>query len=114
MPPTGRSPSSSQAFEALTSQVVAEAEAIKKAAVALAVIDVSAGLATLAEEQAYCRPQVDQSRMFAIDGGRHPVVEQALRRQAGAAFVANDCDLSPHGGRGRWRHLAADRPQHGR
>jgi DNA mismatch repair protein MutS len=89
-----------QAFEALTSEVVAEAEAIKKAAVALAVIDVSAGLATLAEEQAYCRPQVDQSKMFAIDGGRHPVVEQALRRQAGAAFVANTCDLSPHDGEG--------------
>jgi DNA mismatch repair protein MutS len=38
--------------------------------------------------------------MFAIDGGRHPVVEQALRRQSGAAFVANACDLSPHDGEG--------------
>ncbi len=89
-----------RAFDALTADVVAEAEAIKAAAVALAVIDVSAGLATLAEEQAYCRPQVDQSRMFAIEGGRHPVVERALRRQAGAAFVANTCDLSPHDGEG--------------
>ncbi|OJF90514.1 DNA mismatch repair protein MutS [Pararhizobium antarcticum] len=89
-----------RAFDALTAEVVAEAEAIKAAAAALSVIDVTAGLATLAEEQAYCRPVVDQSMMFAIDGGRHPVVEQALRRQAGATFVANTCDLSPQDGEG--------------
>ena len=29
-----------------------------------------------------------------IEGGRHPVVEQALARD-GTPFVANDCDLSP-------------------
>ncbi len=89
-----------EAFETMTAAVVAEAEAIKAAALALAVVDVSAGLATLAEEQAYCRPHVDQSKMFSIDGGRHPVVEQALRRQSGMAFVANTCDLSPHDGEG--------------
>ena len=44
--------------------------------------------------------------MFAIDGGRHPVVEQALRRQSGAAFVANTCDLSPHDGEGDGGDLA--------
>ena len=88
------------AFNGLVDAVVAEAEAIKAAARALAVVDVSAGLATLAEEQAYCRPIVDRSTMFAIVGGRHPVVEQALRRQQAAAFVANSCDLSPSDGKG--------------
>ncbi|MDX3926614.1 MAG: DNA mismatch repair protein MutS [Shinella sp.] len=86
------------AFDALTAAVVAEAESIKRAALALAVVDVSAGLAVLAEEQAYCRPTVDSSKMFAIAGGRHPVVEQALRRQSANAFVANSCDLSPQDG----------------
>ena len=84
-----------QAFERMVSAVVAEAEAIKAGARALSVIDVAAGLALLSEEQAYCRPVVDDGKMFAIEGGRHPVVEQALRRQAGGPFVANDCDLSP-------------------
>ncbi|MGV1763953.1 DNA mismatch repair protein MutS [Rhizobium rhizogenes] len=83
------------AFDRMVAAVVAEAEAIKAGARALSVIDVAAGLALLAEEQAYCRPVVDASRMFAIEGGRHPVVEQALRRQAGGPFVANNCDLSP-------------------
>ncbi|MBP1887855.1 DNA mismatch repair protein MutS [Sinorhizobium mexicanum] len=87
-----------EAFEAMAGEVVADADAIKAAALALATLDVSTGLAVLAEEQNYARPAVDRSRMFTIDGGRHPVVEQALRRQAANAFVANGCDLSPPDG----------------
>ncbi|MCF3639201.1 DNA mismatch repair protein MutS [Rhizobium sp. TRM95111] len=85
-------------FDRLTAKVVCDAEPLKAAARALAVLDVTAGLAALAEEQAYCRPVVDSSTMFEIVGGRHPVVEQALRRQGGGAFVANSCDLSPRDG----------------
>ena len=84
-----------EAFDRMVAAVVEKAEPIKAGARALSVIDAAAGLALLAEEQAYCRPVVDDSRMFAIEGGRHPVVEQALRRQAGGPFVANNCDLSP-------------------
>jgi DNA mismatch repair protein MutS len=40
------------------------------------------------------RPEVDGSLGFAIEGGRHPVVEQALKRD-GQPFIANACDLSP-------------------
>ena len=86
-----------QAFDRMTAEVVAAAEPIKAAARALAVIDVAAGLAALAEEQGYCRPVVDDSRMFSIVAGRHPVVEQALRRQSLSPFIANNCDLSPSG-----------------
>src|SRR5690606_35533758 len=35
---------------------------------------------------------------FFIEGGRHPVVEQAIRKQLAQPFVANDCDLSPSSG----------------
>ena len=87
-----------EAFETMRSQVVDCAEQIKRGARALAVIDVAQALAVLAEEQDYCRPEVDLSAIFAIEGGRHPVVEQALRRQGGTAFVANDCNLSPPAG----------------
>jgi DNA mismatch repair protein MutS len=78
-------------FDALTARVTAIAEDIKATAHALAVLDVTAALATLAADQRYVRPQVDRGLAFAIEGGRHPVVEQALA----APFVANDCDLSP-------------------
>ncbi|MCY1664910.1 DNA mismatch repair protein MutS [Rhizobium sp. SL86] len=83
------------AFDKMTQAVLAAADAIKAGARALAVIDVAAGLALLAEEWNYCRPDVDGSRQFSIEGGRHPVVEQALRRQSSGTFIANDCDLSP-------------------
>jgi DNA mismatch repair protein MutS len=83
-----------EAFERMVEAVVQQAEAIKAGALALAVIDVASGLAHLATEQAYCRPIVDASMTFAITGGRHPVVEQALRRQSAGPFIANNCDLS--------------------
>jgi len=89
-------------FEELTAEAVSHADSIRAAAVALSVFDVSTALAVLAEEQGYCRPLVDDSLSFNIVAGRHPVVEQALRRQAANPFVANDCDLSPQksGGNG--------------
>ncbi|UUP17943.1 DNA mismatch repair protein MutS [Nitratireductor thuwali] len=82
-------------FERLVAEVVAASDALRAGAAALAVLDVSAALAVLAETEDYCRPQVDDSLDFHIEGGRHPVVEQALRKQLAEPFVANDCDLSP-------------------
>ena len=41
----------------------------------------------------WVRPQVDNSVHFEITGGRHPVVEAALKER-GEAFVANDTSLS--------------------
>ncbi|KAA5600449.1 DNA mismatch repair protein MutS [Blastochloris sulfoviridis] len=81
-------------FERLVARVQAEGDAIKAAARALAVLDVTAALATLAAAEDWTRPVVDSSLAFRVEGGRHPVVEQALRR-GGGPFVANDCDLSP-------------------
>jgi DNA mismatch repair protein MutS len=84
-------------FDALTNATVANADGIRAGAAALAALDVSVSLAALAEEQGYCRPMVDDSLAFEIVAGRHPVVEQSLRRQAANPFVANDCNLSPEG-----------------
>ena len=85
-------------FDRLVAEAVASADAIRAGAEALAVLDVSAALACLAAAENYARPVVDGSLAFEIEAGRHPVVEQALRRQAEAPFVANDCDLSPENG----------------
>ncbi|MCA1907059.1 MAG: DNA mismatch repair protein MutS [Magnetospirillum sp.] len=84
-----------QIFEQLVTEVTSRAAAIALAASALASLDVAAGLAELAESEDWCRPVVDDSVTFAIHGGRHPVVEAALRAANSASFVANDCDLSP-------------------
>jgi DNA mismatch repair protein MutS len=82
-------------FDELQTAVIAAADEIRDAAHALSIIDVSIGLARLAEGEGYCRPRVDDSLTFEVTAGRHPVVEQALRKQAANPFVANDCELSP-------------------
>ncbi|MDQ0997797.1 DNA mismatch repair protein MutS [Phyllobacterium ifriqiyense] len=82
-------------FDALTNETILNADAIRAGALALSTLDVSVALAALSGEQGYCRPLVDDSLAFEIVAGRHPVVEQSLRRQAESPFVANDCNLSP-------------------
>ncbi len=86
------------AFDGLAADAVAQAEALRKVADALAVADVSAAFAALALDRRWTRPLVDASLAFEIEAGRHPVVEAALRATSGEAFVANDCVLSPADG----------------
>ena len=85
-------------FVRLSVLVVAAADPIRTAARGMAEIDVAAANADLALGEGYCRPQVDHGTDFVIRGGRHPVVEQALRAAATGPFVSNDCDLSPPDG----------------
>ncbi len=85
-------------FDHFCAEAVALGAAIKRAAEALAVLDVSSALAVLAERENYTRPIVDESLAFAIEEGRHPVVEQALRKSgSGEPFVANNVALGPEG-----------------
>ncbi len=81
-------------FEELVALVLAQREAIARAADALARIDVAAALAERAAEGGWCRPLFADEPCIAIEGGRHPVVEAALGR-GGEPFVANDCRLAP-------------------
>src|SRR5580700_11343371 len=81
-------------FERLSAKVLAVSEDLRAAAHAFAMLDVATALAKLAIDDNYVRPDVDTSLGFAIEGGRHPVVEQALKRD-GQPFIANACDLSP-------------------
>ncbi|MEA2837215.1 MAG: mismatch repair protein MutS [Bradyrhizobium sp.] len=81
-------------FERLSAMVAAASDELRTAAHAFALLDVATALAKLAVDDNYVRPEVDASLGFAIEGGRHPVVEQALKRD-GQPFIANTCDLSP-------------------
>jgi len=81
-------------YVALKSAILDSAALITQTARALAEIDLATSLAHFARAQNWCKPTVDSSRAFNIVGGRHPVVEKALRDQSGQPFIANDCDLS--------------------
>ncbi|SIS51272.1 DNA mismatch repair protein MutS [Roseivivax lentus] len=84
-------------YDTLKAAILAEAPALSALALGLAEFDLAQGMAVLAREEDWVRPRVDDSRAFEIAGGRHPVVERALRSQGGAPFIANDCSLSPEG-----------------
>ncbi|MBS0561294.1 MAG: DNA mismatch repair protein MutS, partial [Proteobacteria bacterium] len=77
----------------LVQAALAEAPALSAAAAALSLLDVLQSAASRAEGGTWCRPVVTDAADFAIEDGRHPVVEAALA--GGAAFVPNGCDLSP-------------------
>ena len=81
-------------YSALRDGILAQSGPIGAAARALAEIDLAASFADLAMAENWSEPRVDASRAFVVEGGRHPVVERALRRQGGGAFVANDCALT--------------------
>ncbi|MEX0317676.1 MAG: DNA mismatch repair protein MutS [Ruegeria sp.] len=89
-------------YSRLSDAILAQAARLNAAARGLAELDLATSLADLARGEAWCRPTVDQTRTFAIEGGRHPVVEHALRQQSGDTFIANDCDLTAEDGAAIW------------
>jgi DNA mismatch repair protein MutS len=82
-----------EVFAALANAVDGEAPALCDAAAALAELDHTAALAALAEDEGYVRPRILDGEAFEIRGGRHPVVEQALRAAKAGPFIENDCVL---------------------
>jgi DNA mismatch repair protein MutS len=89
-------------YEELKNSILDQAAEIGVTSSGLAEIDLALSLADLAVSENWTKPRVDNSRAFAITGGRHPVVEQALAQQSGAPFIANDCDLSTEEGANIW------------
>lgn len=82
-------------FKQLADQALALRPDLSRLATGIAETDVATALAELAAEQNYCRPQLTDNTDFIIHGGRHPVVETALKRQ-NQPFMANDTQLSPN------------------
>lgn len=77
-------------FREVRQKVADEVVRIQKTAKAVAQIDVFASLATVAEQNNYCRPKLNEKGLIDIKGGRHPVVERMIQNEM---FVANDTYL---------------------
>jgi DNA mismatch repair protein MutS len=80
-------------FVHLVQSALGQSDALAACAQALAFLDVVQSAAKLAEAGTWCRPLTTDGDEFLVRSGRHPVVEAALAGHA--AFVPNDCDLSP-------------------
>jgi DNA mismatch repair protein MutS len=85
-----------ETFELFRDRIRSEIAAIQAAADALALVDVAAALAEWADEAEAVRPEIDRSLAFCVEGGRHPVVEAAVKRE-GKGFTPNDCALDGSG-----------------
>lgn len=74
-------------YEALRAEVSSFAPYINSAAKAIARIDVLLALAIAARERRFVRPTVDQSDLFEVIEGRHPIIEKAI---GSASFIPNN------------------------
>lgn len=81
-------------FAKFVAETAGNAERLGTIARGAAQLDVALALAELAVEKNYTRPVMEDSLAFTIEGGRHPVVENALQKD-GTPFVPNDCSLDP-------------------
>lgn len=81
-------------FAEFLQAVAAQSESLGRIARGAADLDVALSLAELSVQQNYVRPQMSDDMAFTVTGGRHPVVEAALKK-SGEAFVPNDCALEP-------------------
>ncbi len=83
-------------FAELANAISEHEVSLNAMASALAELDCVTALGELAVDQNYTRPIVDDSLTYDIRGGRHPVVEQALKKELAGPFIDNDCCLIPY------------------
>ncbi len=82
-------------FEELRLELLAHLPALQAAGQAIATLDVLCGMAQIAIERGYIRPQITQENTLDIVGGKHPVLAEQLREQ----FVPNDVNMQAVGDR---------------
>jgi DNA mismatch repair protein MutS len=82
-------------FVALRDRVAAQTQRLLQAAEVMAALDALAGLAELAAERGYCRPELCDEPVLDVRDGRHPVLDQTLPP---GTFVPNDLCMGPDAG----------------
>jgi DNA mismatch repair protein MutS len=85
-----------ETFEGWRREVARLAQPLQAVAEALAELDAHAALAEWAQEAGATRPVVDDSLVFCVEAGRHPVVEAAVKA-AGDPYTPNNARLDGSG-----------------
>lgn len=80
-----------QLFEALLQDMLPLVGQLKQNSHCIACIDVLFSFAQVALDHHYCCPEINDSLIIDIKGGRHPVIEQQL--PMGSPYIANDVTL---------------------
>ena len=77
-------------FRMVREEISGNVRRIQKTAKAIARIDVFVSLATVASQNNYCKPRINESGIIDIKNGRHPVVEKMINNDM---FIDNDTYL---------------------
>ena len=78
------------AFVQIRDEIAKNVKRLQKSANIVSTLDVLTSFATVAEDLNYCMPEVDDSGILDIKGGRHPVIDKMLGT---GIFVENDTYL---------------------
>lgn len=77
-------------FSEVRETIFSQMDRVQKTARAIALLDVLAALAQVAEKNHYVRPEINNTGIIDIKNGRHPVVELMLKDDS---FIPNDTYL---------------------
>ena len=77
-------------FKSIRDNIASNVKRIQKTARAIAGIDVFVSLATVAGQNNYCKPNINDNGIIDIKNGRHPVVEKMISNDM---FIENDTFL---------------------
>jgi DNA mismatch repair protein MutS len=77
-------------YTSLIETLHGQINALQSIAAGIAILDLSAALAEVAQTRDYVRPQLNDGDSIILRDGRHPVVEQGMT----GGFVPNDTELS--------------------
>lgn len=80
-------------YESILDALLPVVPTLQTIARAIAQLDLLAGFAESALKRNWCKPEFVAETCLAIEGGRHPVVENELAQSA-ETFIANDCRLA--------------------
>ena len=78
-------------FVKIREKISSQIERLQKSSNIVAVVDVLNNFATIAENNEYCKPHVDDEDEILIKDGRHPVIEKMIDS---GSFVENDTYLN--------------------
>jgi DNA mismatch repair protein MutS len=78
-------------FQELIQEALVYLTRIQRNALGIATLDVLVSFATVAKKNTYVRPNLNETEIIDIRGGRHPVIEKQL--PAGENYVPNDVYL---------------------
>ena len=80
-------------YKEICKKIINETENLNSVSKKIAFLDVISNFANLSEKRGYTRPKISKEIKIDIINGRHPVVEESLKKD-GDDFTPNDCSMT--------------------